>query len=639
MVITPGLHDSSIVASGLVQPIQQCSPSYNQSTTGTTSGLSGLNSFGENLSSATFGVATSAAPDYNTSYLASTISPNMPQPTAGLQCATATSAVSSAGASAAGLQALQHHSALGNGNSSPYSAYNKDLGAMATAPYSTCLTPPQAGTTSGGSGWLISPESNLSWNATSFPYQNNPQCLIQSGTFFPNGAGASSIYGAQPAVGMGHPLASSNTWSHLAAAGMHPFNGYMTPSRLDSPPPNVAAPPYPLSTTPTIHSYYAAAAAVHANQSLLYGRTLDETALLDCMERECEETPSNDDLEQFAKQFKQRRIKLGFTQADVGLALGTLYGNVFSQTTICRFEALQLSFKNMCKLKPLLTKWLDEAENNNGYPSALDKIASQGRKRKKRTSIEVSIKNALEHNFHIQPKPSAHEISALANSLQLEKEVVRVWFCNRRQKEKRMTGAYLDDPTGQKHPDDLENGVLCDGESSSDDEDLNLREDEQLIEQNPNCNPNNGISSAIDAKLYQNRNPAFNELNCQFSASEAIPPSLIDPKNEVSLASYCATQGASPHSILGAADKLASMEHQNVAIPSNSTATPLHVNHLNIICPVPSMDLMKDQPKLSTDTYQQQQHQSAEKERLILQQISEQQSNFNCHQFGYQFST
>merc|ERR1712071_36973 len=36
-------------------------------------------------------------------------------------------------------------------------------------------------------------------------------------------------------------------------------------------------------------------------------------------------------------------------------------------------------------------------------------------------------------------KPSAQEIASLADSLQLEKEVVRVWFCNRRQKEKRMT--------------------------------------------------------------------------------------------------------------------------------------------------------------------------------------------------------
>ncbi|XP_021247679.1 POU domain, class 3, transcription factor 2 [Numida meleagris] len=152
-----------------------------------------------------------------------------------------------------------------------------------------------------------------------------------------------------------------------------------------------------------------------------------------------EDTPTSDDLEQFAKQFKQRRIKLGFTQADVGLALGTLYGNVFSQTTICRFEALQLSFKNMCKLKPLLNKWLEEADSSSGSPTSIDKIAAQGRKRKKRTSIEVSVKGALESHFLKCPKPSAQEITSLADSLQLEKEVVRVWFCNRRQKEKRMT--------------------------------------------------------------------------------------------------------------------------------------------------------------------------------------------------------
>ncbi|KAL3056086.1 POU domain, class 3, transcription factor 3-A [Trematomus bernacchii] len=152
-----------------------------------------------------------------------------------------------------------------------------------------------------------------------------------------------------------------------------------------------------------------------------------------------EDTPTSDDLELFAKLFKQRRIKLGFTQADVGLALGTLYGNVFSQTTICRFEALQLSFKNMCKLKPLLNKWLEEADSTTGSPTCIDKMATQGRKRKKRTSIEVSVKGALESHFLKCPKPAAQEITSLADSLQLEKEVVRVWFCNRRQKEKRMT--------------------------------------------------------------------------------------------------------------------------------------------------------------------------------------------------------
>ncbi len=147
----------------------------------------------------------------------------------------------------------------------------------------------------------------------------------------------------------------------------------------------------------------------------------------------------NNDLNRFSKQFKQRRIKLGYTQADVGLALGNLYGNVFSQTTICRFEALQLSFKNMCKLRPLLAKWLEDSESQTGTTNSMEKIAASGRKRKKRTSIEISIKQALEINFARNPKPAAQDITHLADQLQLEKEVVRVWFCNRRQKEKRVT--------------------------------------------------------------------------------------------------------------------------------------------------------------------------------------------------------
>merc|ERR1711990_323623 len=170
-------------------------------------------------------------------------------------------------------------------------------------------------------------------------------------------------------------------------------------------------------------------------------------------------TSSSDDLEGFARDFKQRRIKLGYTQADVGLALGTLYGNVFSQTTICRFEALQLSFKNMCKLKPLLQKWLAEADSTMGASTNINQIAAQGRKRKKRTSIEVNIKGALEQHFVKNRKPASQEIANLADSLDIEKEVVRVWFCNRRQKEKRMTPPQYGDEypplDGRDHQDSL----------------------------------------------------------------------------------------------------------------------------------------------------------------------------------------
>nr|XP_020474168.1 POU domain, class 2, transcription factor 2-like [Monopterus albus] len=161
------------------------------------------------------------------------------------------------------------------------------------------------------------------------------------------------------------------------------------------------------------------------------------------------EEPSDlEELEQFARTFKQRRIKLGFTQGDVGVAMGKLYGNDFSQTTISRFEALNLSFKNMCKLKPLLEKWLSDAETmavDSMLPSP-SSISSPllgieglpGRRRKKRTSIETNVRVVLERNFSTNQKPTSEEILLMAEQLNMEKEVIRVWFCNRRQKEKRI---------------------------------------------------------------------------------------------------------------------------------------------------------------------------------------------------------
>ena len=122
--------------------------------------------------------------------------------------------------------------------------------------------------------------------------------------------------------------------------------------------------------------------------------------------------------------------------------MGKLYGNDFSQTTISRFEALNLSFKNMCKLKPLLERWLKDADASLTNPSSLSNGLSQtdavGRRRKKRTSIETTVRVALEKAFLQNPKPTSEEITMLADSLCMEKEVVRVWFCNRRQKEKRI---------------------------------------------------------------------------------------------------------------------------------------------------------------------------------------------------------
>uniref|UniRef100_A0A3B5BI28 POU domain protein n=1 Tax=Stegastes partitus TaxID=144197 RepID=A0A3B5BI28_9TELE len=175
------------------------------------------------------------------------------------------------------------------------------------------------------------------------------------------------------------------------------------------------------------------------------------------------EEPSDlEELEQFARTFKQRRIKLGFTQGDVGLAMGKLYGNDFSQTTISRFEALNLSFKNMCKLKPLLEKWLNDAETMSidstlPSPSSLSSPSLgfeglPGRRRKKRTSIETNVRVALERAFMTNQKPTSEEILLIAEQLNMEKEVIRVWFCNRRQKEKRINPSSATPPLPSQPP-------------------------------------------------------------------------------------------------------------------------------------------------------------------------------------------
>ncbi|CAG09228.1 unnamed protein product, partial [Tetraodon nigroviridis] len=183
--------------------------------------------------------------------------------------------------------------------------------------------------------------------------------------------------------------------------------------------------------------------------------------------RDQEDAPAMDspqirELEMFANDFKIRRIKLGYTQTNVGEALAAVHGSEFSQTTICRFENLQLSFKNACKLKAILAKWLDEAELAGALYN--DKIGMNERKRKRRTTIRyqaaearcvsyrlglegalpccflcsLGAKEALEHSFVEKSKPSSQEIARIAKGLHLEKEVVRVWFCNRRQREKRV---------------------------------------------------------------------------------------------------------------------------------------------------------------------------------------------------------
>ncbi|KAG9468926.1 hypothetical protein GDO78_021659 [Eleutherodactylus coqui] len=151
-------------------------------------------------------------------------------------------------------------------------------------------------------------------------------------------------------------------------------------------------------------------------------------------------------MEQFVKEVRTKRVSLGYTQADVGFALGILNGQTFSQTTICRFESFQLSYKNMCRLKPFLHRWLEAAGKDENLEQKMHSGEAQAfvnryQKRKQRTNLENKVKFSLETYFLRNPKPGRMEMTQIAEELKTDYDVVRVWFCNRRQKEKQ----YLSD--------------------------------------------------------------------------------------------------------------------------------------------------------------------------------------------------
>ena len=141
------------------------------------------------------------------------------------------------------------------------------------------------------------------------------------------------------------------------------------------------------------------------------------------------------ELRQFADEFKAKRIKLGYTQGGVGLSLAEKGFSNFAQSTISRFEQMQLSPRNAAAIKKILEKWLMEVENPHlKLTKSVDKLNC--RKRKRRIVFSSASKRFLEDMFCCNPKPDRHTIEIVAKELSLLPEEVRIWFCNKRQKER-----------------------------------------------------------------------------------------------------------------------------------------------------------------------------------------------------------
>ncbi|XP_006634381.3 POU domain, class 6, transcription factor 2 isoform X1 [Lepisosteus oculatus] len=179
-----------------------------------------------------------------------------------------------------------------------------------------------------------------------------------------------------------------------------------------------------------------------------------------------------EEIREFAKAFKIRRLSLGLTQTQVGQALSATEGPAYSQSAICRhtilrshfflpqeaqentiassltaklnpgllyparFEKLDITPKSAQKIKPVLERWMAEAEarHRSGMQNLTEFIGSEpSKKRKRRTSFTPQALEILNAHFEKNTHPSGQEMTEIAEKLNYDREVVRVWFCNKRQ--------------------------------------------------------------------------------------------------------------------------------------------------------------------------------------------------------------
>ncbi|XP_035901747.1 mucin-12 isoform X2 [Anopheles stephensi] len=138
-----------------------------------------------------------------------------------------------------------------------------------------------------------------------------------------------------------------------------------------------------------------------------------------------------DDIKEFAKAFKLRRLSLGLTQTQVGQALSVTEGPAYSQSAICSALAAQMYCAAQLSSQQ---QQIHSSRYKSGQNHVPDFIGVEpSKKRKRRTSFTPQALELLNGHFERNTHPSGTEITGLAHQLGYEREVIRIWFCNKRQ--------------------------------------------------------------------------------------------------------------------------------------------------------------------------------------------------------------
>ncbi|XP_029657612.1 POU domain, class 3, transcription factor 1-like [Octopus sinensis] len=146
-----------------------------------------------------------------------------------------------------------------------------------------------------------------------------------------------------------------------------------------------------------------------------------------------DETPQQKSLVELGNYFKKKRMNFGYSQSDMAIIMKR-GGFPVSRTTISRFELGKLSITLMENLKDSFLIVLESLKKN---PISKSHLKSLPKPRKKRIVFDKKIKEYLENIFSVTVYPNEEEIGRIVAETDLSEYVVRVWFGNRRKKERR----------------------------------------------------------------------------------------------------------------------------------------------------------------------------------------------------------
>ena len=101
-----------------------------------------------------------------------------------------------------------------------------------------------------------------------------------------------------------------------------------------------------------------------------------------------------------------------------------------SQTTICRFESLQLSYKNLNALTPVLQQWLTVSMTDPNRVVHMTELAQDEINRRKNLELDEKAIDCLQAQWLRcgEKSPSFQVMANIAHSVGVDREVIKKWF-------------------------------------------------------------------------------------------------------------------------------------------------------------------------------------------------------------------